>query len=135
MTHYTCKFAHVNKYIQLLCALATSIMTILSNETMITLHLPFFDNFHSKIKIIFNFERFIFISPCSSCLSSNNHLSMVYKFLWYYVLLNNFISHFDFFWKNMWGHCSWSCSPICITFACDITIINFGKKRMAFNPS
>jgi hypothetical protein len=50
---------------------------------------------------------------------------MVYEFLWFFVPYD-FVSDFDSFW-GMWAHCLWSCSPICIVFACSIITISFVK--------
>jgi hypothetical protein len=41
----------------------------------------FVDDFHPKTKVILNWEAFIFVLTCSSCLFSNGPSSMVYELL------------------------------------------------------
>jgi hypothetical protein len=72
---------------------------------------------------------FIFSLACSPHLSSNNPSGMVYELLWYYFIPKYSTNGFEFIFLNMWTHCSWSSSPICIEFACDITTTDFGETN------
>ncbi len=52
---------------------------------------------------------------------------------YYKIVLSHMTSQvISIFILGMWAHCSWSCSPIHITFVCGITIINFGKANQQY---
>jgi hypothetical protein len=80
-------------------ALALSISTIPSNETMVAFHLfhplahvnlpPFINDFHLEMEVTLDQEAFIFTLACSSRLSSNSLLSTMYE-----LLQNYFVTKF-----------------------------------------
>jgi hypothetical protein len=89
--HCAQAFAHVEKYVQTMCALVMNISMVPSNDTMVAFYLldplakvdlpHFVNDFHPKTKFIINREVFIFSLACSPHLSFNSPSNMVYELL------------------------------------------------------
>ncbi len=97
--------ANVRKNIQVMCALVLSILMVLFNEATITFHFlhpsikvdlpPFVDDFHSETKVALDQKPFIYALAHSPCLSYVGLLNMVYEFLQYYFIPDDFASGFE----------------------------------------
>jgi hypothetical protein len=63
----------------------------------------FVDDFHLEMKLILDWEAFVFALARSPCFSSNRPSSVVYELLQYCFILNDSTSGFNFFFK-VYGH-------------------------------
>jgi hypothetical protein len=100
---------HVEEYAQVVCALAPNIHATPLVETIAALRhfhplaevdLPLFVNdFHPKTDHVLDREALIFSLTCSPRLSLSGPLGMVYEFLQYCFITDDFIGGFEFFFE------------------------------------
>ncbi len=111
--HHTQALAHVRKYIRTIHALIASTPITPSNKTtriFCLFHpfievdlLAFVDDFHLETEFILDQNAFIFTFVCSPHLSFDASLGMVYELLQDYLVLDDFTSEFNIFFK-VCGH-------------------------------
>jgi hypothetical protein len=87
---------------------------------------PFIDDFHLEMEVILNWGTFTSTLTYSPRFFSDGPSSMVYELLQDYFVPNDFMNDFDLF-KNMWAHCSRSCSTFNIVFVFYILTFNIWK--------
>ncbi len=107
--HHAQALAHVEEYIQIVCALVLNIFAIPSNETMTTLH--FFQplaQVNLSLLSIISIRRWrlfqirmplIFLLGCSPCFSFDDFSNMVYELLQDCFVRDDFMCDFEFFFK------------------------------------